>query len=116
MAAPGLEAGAIGITSEAESDIALLAGQPLSSVYVAQIMETNPAWPMISRLSVTLAARIPMESFRVRDLLTLAEGQTIPTAWPATEDVPLLAGELQVGWSEFEVIGRRMALRLTRLV
>jgi hypothetical protein len=81
-----------------------------------QQMEGNAAWPMISRLSVTLAARIPMGGFRVRDLLALAAGQTIASAWQATEDVPLLAGDLQVGWSEFEVVGRRMALRLTRLV
>ena len=115
MAVPGLEAGGTGIASDLAAEMAVMHADP-AAVYVPHAMEANPAWPMISRLSVTLAARIPMNAFRVRDLLALAAGQTIATAWAATEDVPLLAGELQVGWTEFEVVGRRMALRLTRLV
>jgi flagellar motor switch/type III secretory pathway protein FliN len=134
MAAPVLEAGANAVSqvdapranqmtvSPAAAAISALAADEalaLAGVEAASVagrMEANPAWPMISRLSVTLAARIPMAAFRVRDLLALAAGQTIATTWVATEDVPLLAGDLQVGWSEFEVVGRKMALRLTRLV
>jgi len=132
MAAPGLEAGAADIAAiegprasqilgtapspTGGTTLGLLAELDAGTVSAVPGMEANAAWPMISRLSVTLAARIPMGGFRVRDLLALAAGQTIATAWAATEDVPLLAGDLQVGWSEFEVVGRKMALRLTRLV
>ncbi len=130
MAAPGLEAGAkdtapapdAGVVSlpveEEIRAIALAHPVPVhpAPVHIVQRMEANPAWPMISRLSVGLAARIPVNRFRVRDLLVLAPGQTIATEWAATEDVPLLAGDLQLGWSEFEVVGRKMALRVTRLV
>ena len=120
MAAPGLEAG---ITERPPAPAAGIVLVPVEEevrtaapLHMVQRMEANPAWPMISRLSVSLAARIPIDRFRVRDLLVLAPGQTIATAWAATEDVPLLAGDLQVAWSEFEVVGRNMALRLTRLV
>jgi hypothetical protein len=34
---------------------------------------------------------------------------------PTTEDVPVRVAQLQLGWSEFEVLEQRMALRLTRL-
>jgi flagellar motor switch protein FliM len=78
-------------------------------------MEEHPAWPMISRLPMKLAVSIPLSGFRVRDLLRLACGQTIESAWPTTEDVPLKAGEIQVSWNEFEVVDQHIALRLTRL-
>jgi hypothetical protein len=34
---------------------------------------------------------------------------------PETEDVPLMVGQVQLGWSEFEVVDQRLGLRLTRL-
>ena len=77
-------------------------------------MEEHVAWPMISRLPVTLAVSIRLNRFTVRDLLGLVEGQTIQSAWQATEDVPLSAGETRLCWGEFEVAEQRMALRLTR--
>jgi flagellar motor switch protein FliN/FliY len=78
-------------------------------------MEEHPAWPMISRLPVMLAVRIPLSRFRVCDLLALKAGQTIESAWSVTQDVPLKVGSLQVSWGEFEVVDQSMALRLTRL-
>jgi flagellar motor switch/type III secretory pathway protein FliN len=78
-------------------------------------MEEHAAWPMISRLPVMLAVTIPLTGFKVRDLLAVSEGQTIETAWAVTRDIPLRAGQVQLGWGEFEVVEQRMALRLTRL-
>jgi flagellar motor switch protein FliN/FliY len=43
-------------------------------------------------------------------------GQTVRSVWPATEDLPVRADTLQLSWGEFEVVGQRMAVRLTRLV
>jgi flagellar motor switch protein FliN/FliY len=78
-------------------------------------MEEHPAWPMISRLPVMLAVRIPLSRFKVCNLLALKAGQTIESVWAVTEDVPLKVGMLQVSWGEFEVVEQSMALRLTRL-
>jgi flagellar motor switch protein FliM len=80
-----------------------------------QAMEAHPAWPMISRLPVILAVNIPLSGFKVSDLLNLRCGQTIVSAWAATEELPMKAGALQLSWGEFEAVGERMALRLTRL-
>ncbi len=79
-------------------------------------IEEHSAWLVLSRLPVTMAAEIPLSRFRVRDLLGLAEGQVFESASPDTEDVPLKVGDVQLGWTEFEVVEQRIALRLTRLV
>jgi flagellar motor switch protein FliM len=92
-----------------------VAGSAIGAALSGQSMEEHPAWPMISRLPVNLSVSIPLNRFKVRDLLGLACGQTIQSAWAATEDVPLSAGELQLNWGEFEVVEQRIALRLTRL-
>lgn len=86
-----------------------------ASAMSAATMEGHAAWPMIARLPVLLAVSIPLNGFRVCDLLNLAKGQTIGSMWATTEDVPLKAGGRQIGWGEFEVVEERKALRLTSL-
>ena len=78
-------------------------------------IEEHPAWPVLSRLEITMAAEIPLSRFTVQDLLGLAEGQVFESASPDTEDVPLTVGRIQLGWTEFEVVEQKMALQLTRL-
>jgi len=77
-------------------------------------IEEHPRWETLSQLRVTLRAGVSLR-FRVRDLLTLKEGQVFESLSPATDDVPVRVGKLHLGWSEFEVLQQRMALRLTRL-
>jgi flagellar motor switch protein FliN/FliY len=79
-------------------------------------IEEHPAWPKLCRLELMLAVQIPLLRFKVQDLLRLAEGQVFESAFPETEDVPLRVGDVQLGWTEFEVVDQKIALRLTRLV
>jgi flagellar motor switch protein FliN/FliY len=69
----------------------------------------------VSRLSVELEVSVPVDEFRVRNLLALEPGQVIETHWAHDEDMPLAAGEVQLAWSEFEVIDTQLAVRVTRL-
>jgi flagellar motor switch protein FliN/FliY len=78
-------------------------------------IEEHPMWDMLAQIRMKLRAEVPLHRFRVKDLLTLTEGQVFETLAPATEDVTLKVGKVQLGWSEFEVVERRMALRVTRL-
>ncbi len=78
-------------------------------------IEEHPSWPVLARLRVTLRVGVALSRFKVRDLLALREGQVFESLSPATEDVPLKVGQVQLGWCEFEVLQQRMALRLTRL-
>ncbi len=78
-------------------------------------IENHPSWEILSQLRVTMRAGVALNGFRVKDLLAMKEGQVFETASPATEDVPVRVGRVQLGWSEFEVVQQRMSLRLTRL-
>ena len=62
-----------------------------------------------------LDVAVPVRDFRVRNLLALAPGQLIESQWGNGDDVPLAAGEVQLAWSEFEVVETQLAVRVTRL-
>jgi flagellar motor switch protein FliN/FliY len=68
------------------------------------------------RLPVELEVAIEIAEFRVRNLLALEPGQVIETRWANGRDMPLAAGDVQLAWSEFEVIDTQLAVRVTRLV
>jgi hypothetical protein len=78
-------------------------------------IEEHPAWETLAQLRVTIRVGVALNRFKVRDLLLLKEGQMFESISPDTEDVPVMVGHIQVGWSEFEILEQRMALRLTRL-
>ena len=78
-------------------------------------IERHAEWPLLSRLPMRMTAAIPLPRFKVKDLLGLAAGQLVQSSWASTADVPLRVGAVQLSWSEFEVVDKRMAVRLTRL-
>lgn len=68
-----------------------------------------------ARLPVHLDVGIPIRDFRLKNLLALEAGSLIESQWVPGEDVPVLSGDVQVAWSEFEVVDAQLAVRLTRL-
>jgi flagellar motor switch/type III secretory pathway protein FliN len=66
-------------------------------------------------LPCRLTLEIPIVKFSVGDLLRLDKGSIVETACPSTGDIPVRVNGLLVGWSEFEVIGNRLAVRITEL-
>ena len=69
----------------------------------------------LARLPVELDVSIPVHGFKVRNLLAVRPGEVIETQWVNGEDLPIAAGEVQLAWSEFEVIDTQLAMRVTRL-
>jgi flagellar motor switch protein FliM len=69
----------------------------------------------VARLPVELDVMVPIREFRVRNLLALAPGHVIASQWRNGEDVPLRSGDVQLAWSEFEVVDTQLAVRVTRL-
>ena len=69
----------------------------------------------VARLLVELDVAIPVREFRVRNLLALESVQVIETQWAHGEDMPLASGEVQLAWSEFEVVESELAVRNTLL-
>ena len=68
-----------------------------------------------ARLPVALDVMVPVRGFRVRHLLAMTLGEVIETDWGHGEDLPLSSGDVQLAWSEFEVVDSRLAVRVTRL-
>lgn len=66
-------------------------------------------------LPCTLALDLPVVNFTVGDLLSLTSGSIVETAYHQSSDLPLRVNGQLVGWTEFEVVGERLAVRLTDL-
>ena len=66
-------------------------------------------------LPCQLSLEIPVVKFSVGDLLRLNKESIVETASASTTDIPLRVNGLLVGWTEFEVIGNRLAVRITEL-
>jgi flagellar motor switch/type III secretory pathway protein FliN len=64
-------------------------------------------------LPCTLTLEIPIVGFTIGDLLALKKGSIVETACHHTSDVPLRVNQLLIGWTEFDVIGDRLAVRIT---
>jgi flagellar motor switch/type III secretory pathway protein FliN len=66
-------------------------------------------------LPCTLTLEVPVVRFSVSDLLALTMGSIVETGCHHTSDVPLRVNNLLIGWTEFEVVGDRLAVRITDL-
>jgi flagellar motor switch/type III secretory pathway protein FliN len=64
-------------------------------------------------LPCTLSLELPVVRFTISDLLALTQGSIVETASHHTSDVPLRVNQLLIGWTEFEVIGDQLAVRIT---
>jgi flagellar motor switch protein FliN/FliY len=64
-------------------------------------------------LPCTLSLELPVVHFTIGDLLTLTTGSVIATSYHQTGDLPLRVNGLLIGWTEFEVIDDRLAVRIT---
>jgi flagellar motor switch/type III secretory pathway protein FliN len=66
-------------------------------------------------LQCQLLLELPVARFTGADLLRLSKGSIIATEHHHTSDIPLYANGTLIGWTEFEVIGDRLAVRVTEL-
>jgi flagellar motor switch/type III secretory pathway protein FliN len=90
-------------------------------------MTTNAAAPyatakppsaeeMLPWLPCTLALEIPLVDFTVGHLLKLQPGSLVHTGTHQSSDLPLNVNGVLMAWTEFEVVGERLAARITDLV
>jgi flagellar motor switch/type III secretory pathway protein FliN len=66
-------------------------------------------------LPCTLALDVPLTSFTVRNLLQMRSGTIVETDCHQSSDIPMRVNGLLMAWTEFEVIGERLAARITDL-
>lgn len=77
--------------------------------------EVPSRWADAESLPCRLSAEIEVSRFTVRDLFCLEVDSVLDAGWVQSLDVPLKANSQLIGWVEFEVIGERLAVRLTEL-
>jgi flagellar motor switch/type III secretory pathway protein FliN len=66
-------------------------------------------------LPCSLTLEVPVVHFTIADLLALQVGSIAETACHHTSDLPLRVNQLLIGWTEFDVVGDRLALRITEM-
>lgn len=66
-------------------------------------------------LPCRLSLEIPVSEFTLGDLLRLQKGSVVATAIRSTEEVPLNVNQRLIAWIQFEMIGERLAARITEL-
>ena len=64
-------------------------------------------------LPFTLSLEVPVAHFTIANLLSLKPGSIVETACHHTSDIPLRVNKVLIGWSEFAVVGDRLAARIT---
>ncbi|MGA2960110.1 MAG: FliM/FliN family flagellar motor C-terminal domain-containing protein [Candidatus Korobacteraceae bacterium] len=79
------------------------------------VVESVDTLSSVAKFSCRMSLEIPVPRFTVRDLLRLSPDDVIDTCWAQTADVPLRINGLLLSWAEFELIGNKMAVRLTEL-
>jgi len=66
-------------------------------------------------LPCTVSLEIPLAHFTIGDLSKLGKGSVVTTAYRYLSDIPLYVNGQLIGWTEFEVIDERLAVRITEI-
>ncbi|HVT97769.1 MAG TPA: FliM/FliN family flagellar motor C-terminal domain-containing protein [Acidobacteriaceae bacterium] len=79
----------------------------------ARVQNSDELLDSMAWLPCRVTVELPVVRFTIGDLLALTRGSVVETACNQTSDVPLRVNRLLIGWTEFEVIGDRLAVRIT---
>jgi flagellar motor switch/type III secretory pathway protein FliN len=77
--------------------------------------EAEPRWQRVHDLACDLTVDLTMPHFKIGDLLKLRQGSIVDARWRVGQDVPLCLNGTLIGWVEFEVVAKNLAVRLTEL-
>ncbi|HZQ17830.1 MAG TPA: FliM/FliN family flagellar motor C-terminal domain-containing protein [Terriglobales bacterium] len=72
-------------------------------------------WKQVMGLPCDVAVEIAVPEFTVKNLMGLEIESVVETDWTTTANLPLKVNGELIGWCEFEVLGNRLAVRLTEL-
>jgi flagellar motor switch/type III secretory pathway protein FliN len=98
-----------------KSALPMIEGKPAIAPHSADQPQDRDPGEFLPWLPCTLALDLPVVNFTVGDLLSLTKGSIVETAYHQSSDLPLRVNGQLVGWTEFEVVGERLAVRLTDL-
>lgn len=76
---------------------------------------SEAAWKEAGGLSCRISVEIPVIGFTVGDLLRLEMDSVVNARMSSGANVSLKVNGQLIGWAEFEVMGDRVAVRLTEI-
>ncbi len=84
---------------------------------VTQQLETTPSdsWSEVMGIPCKLTVEFPITGLKVGDLLKLERGSVIDAHQNDSTPIPIWVNGVMVGWAEFDVVGKRLAIRVTEL-
>lgn len=89
---------------------------PPVSVQTEPESESAKLWAAAQALPCDLRIDLHAPGFTVRDLMQLDAKSLVATGCKQTSNVPVIVNGQVLAWAEFEVIGQRLAVRLTELI
>ena len=103
------------MTAAIENDSAVSAEAEAKAATGNEKASPDPAkW--LPWLPCELTLDLPLVHFTLGDLLHLKPGTIVETAVSHTSDIPLRVNQQLIAWTEFEVVGDRLAVRITELI
>ena len=99
------------------SSAAVAAPDPVTaaSAEPAPVQPSDACWRQAMRLPCSVSIEVPLPGFRVKDLLGMRATSLVGSHWPTSDNLPLKVNGELIAWCEFEVLGNRLAVRLTEL-
>jgi flagellar motor switch/type III secretory pathway protein FliN len=76
---------------------------------------TDEVWNDAGWLPCRISVDLPLGRFTLGDLLRLDVGAILETKNADGDDVPVMVNEQLIGWAEFEIVGQRVAVRMTEM-
>lgn len=103
------------MNTQSKAALPIMEAKVVKSPLLAERSAERDPSEFLPWLPCTLALDLPVLKFTVGDLLSLSNGSIVETAYHQSSDLPLRVNGQLVGWTEFEVVGERLAVRLTDL-
>ena len=96
--------------------MALQAQQEENEFRPAQVIEnTTYALDRFDWLPCRLSLEIPITEVTLGDLLRLRKDSVVSSGLRSIEDIPLRVNGRHIAWIQFEILGDRIAARVTEL-
>lgn len=78
-------------------------------------VDKTAQWHQVMGLPCRISVEVRVSSFAVKDLLRLAPQAIVSSQSLTTANLPVKVNGVPIGWCEFEVLGNRVAVRLTEI-
>lgn len=88
---------------------------PESTRTLVSLAADDPRWKQVEDLPCCLSVEVRVPAFTLRDLLNLGPKSIVRSQLGGSTSPGLRVNSVLVAWCDFEVLGSRLAVRLTEL-